>query len=506
MGQLLVAEIRRRHSLVRRSFVLTDHDINGRVMRGAGFQFLGIALRTVVTIGSTAILARVLTPADFGYVAMATVVTELAALFANFGFANLLIQKRVINRLQLDTIFWASIAVGLLLTLTVFVASFFAGLLFIDPHVGDLLRVLSINFGLSGLTSVSWVVLARLMRFRVEFWMQVATLLLRTTVAVGFAKAGFGAWSLVLGGIAGSLAQAVLAFVAVPYRPRLRFNASLLSSSWRTSSSYFGGGLLYYANMNVDLFLIGRTLGPTPLGYYQNARSLTDEIRARIAMPLQHVLFPAFSALQHDRERMQQLVLRSARILAAVVVPVGFGVSAMAQDLVPLLYGPNWLDMVPVMSLFGISASLRAATASGSPLFNASDKVNLAFKYNLIGTGLTIAAVAFALPFGVNAVAMAVAAATLYSLVVFRIALGLIGLGSRAMWQILGLPLVAAGVMWLTIYGVRLGLGHWILSLGTRFVAHVLGGALVYLIALNLLSPTYRHDAVALYDRLRRRT
>ena len=92
----------RQRTAVQRAFGLRTSNIGQQVASGAGFQFLGIALRTVLTIGSTAILARLLTPADFGYIAMATVVTELAALFGAFGFTNVLIQRRSINRLQMS--------------------------------------------------------------------------------------------------------------------------------------------------------------------------------------------------------------------------------------------------------------------------------------------------------------------------------------------------------------------------------------------------------------------
>ena len=90
-------------------------------MHGASFTLLGIVLRTLITLGSVAILARLLSPADFGYMTMAIVITELAALFGNFGFASVLIQKRVITRLQMDTVFWSSAMLGLLLTISVFV-------------------------------------------------------------------------------------------------------------------------------------------------------------------------------------------------------------------------------------------------------------------------------------------------------------------------------------------------------------------------------------------------
>lgn len=487
-----------RSSLLRRAFTFDSRDIGGRVVSGASFQFLGIAFRTVITIASTAVLARLLVPADFGYVAMATVVTEFAAMFANFGFNNLLIQRRTMNRLQVDTVFWASVSLGAALAAFVFIASFFAGWLFADPRVGELLRVLCITFLLSGLPTVPGVVLARLMRFQTEFWIQTTTVAVRTLTAIGFAYAGFGMWSLVAGAVTGALLQVVLGFVAVPYVPRLRFHGAFLSGTWRTSSSYFGGGLLFYANMNVDLLMIGRHLGAAPLGYYQNARALTDEIRSRIAVPLQHVLFPAFSALQGKQERMQQMLLRSGRMLAAVVIPIGVGVSAVAQELVPVLYGPKWLAMIPVISMFGLSAALKASTAIASPLFNATNHVGLGLKYNVVSTTITLTGIWLTLPYGIEPVAMTIVGMSIYSLLPFRAALGLIGLNYRHVGQILAAPFLASLACWVAIAILRPYSSALATNIGVLLTLHIIVGAIVYLVALHLISRQYLDDFRAL--------
>jgi PST family polysaccharide transporter len=274
--------------------------------------------------------------------------------------------------------------------------------------------------------------------------------------------------------------------------PRWRFHWPLIARTWRTSSGYLGNTTLYYVNMNLDLLLIGRHLGATSLGLYQNARTLTDEIRARIAMPIQHVLFPAFSALQGERTRSQQLTLRAGRLLAAAVVPVGFGVSANAHELVTVLYGRQWLQMTPVVAMLGLSAALRASTAIASSLFNANNRVGLAFRYNVVGSLLTIGGVLAALPYGIEAVATAVALSSLYALVTFRAALALLGLGFRHLAQVLAPPLAAALIMWLGITGLRQL--AWTTAPALMLGAHVAAGALLYLTALLLLAPQFGHD------------
>ena len=483
-----------RQNRVRSAFLLHSDDIGRRVVTGAGYKFLGIALRTAITVISTAILARLLSPADFGYIAMATVVTEFAGLFGAFGFTNVLIQRRVINRLQLDTVFWATLVVGIGLAAVVFGLSFFSAWLFADPKVAPLLRVLCLAFVLNSLGAVPWVVLSRLMQFSTEFWAQIGIVVIRTLAAIACAYFGLGVWSLVVGGLVGTLAGVVVNFSFVPYLPRFRFHLPLLTSTWRTSGSYFGSSALYFLNMNLDLLLIGRYLGAVPLGYYQNARSLTDEIRARIAMPIQHILFPAFAAVQSEHERFQQLVLRAGRLLAAVVVPIGFGVSANATELVLVLYGEQWRPMIPVMTMFGLSAALRAATAIGSPLFNATNRVGLALRYNLVGAMLTVAGVMLAMPYGVETVATAVAVTSLYGLVNLRAGLALIGLSLRHMFQVLGPPVLAALVMWLATFALRSVSVGWVNHASVLLALHVSFGAAIFLVTLHLLSRQYFHD------------
>lgn len=495
---------RRSHAVVRGAFVLHSGNIGDRVVNGAGFTMMGIALRTLLTIGSMAVLARLLTPADFGYIAMATAVTELAALFGSFGFGNILVQRKVINRLQMDTLFWAGTLVGVGLAIVVFLLSFVAEGLFGNAIIGDLLRVLCFSFLLSGLAVVHSAIIARMMWFRLEFWIQIAVILFRSLVAILFAYQGYGVWSLVAGALAGAASSVLLAILAVPFLPRFRFHSAYLASTWRTSASYFGGGVLYYISMNVDVLLIGRQLGASALGYYQNARSLTDEVRGRLAMPLQRVLFPAFSALQEDCERLQRTVVHSGRLLAAVIVPVGFGISAVSSDLVPVLYGSQWLEMIPVLSMFGLSAAIRGSTAIASPLFNSRNRVGLSFRYNLVGTLVTVIAIVVALPYGINAVTGAVALSSLYALVGFRVGIGLIGLRARHVMLILGPPTLAATVMWLAILVIR---SHSVDQFDTPVLVlavHVFLGILVYVFALHAISRAYINDFLELGRRLLR--
>ena len=500
-----LASSHRRHKTVRSAFTLSADNLGQRVVTGAGFTFLGITLRTVITFGSMAILARLLNPADFGYIAMATVITELAALFGGFGLGSLLIYKKRINRLQIDTVFWASASVGLALATMVFLMSFLSEWLFKESLTGELLRVMCLTFVFGGLIGPHGAILSRLLRFRTEFWIELTVIAVRSLTAIAFAYFDFGVWSLVAGNITGAIVAVMLYMLAVPYLPRFRFQASYLTSTWKVSSSFFASGFLYYMLMNIDLILIGRALGVTALGYYQNARSLTDEVRGRIAVPLQRVLFPAFSSLQTDNERLQFSVIKAGRLVAAIIFPVGIGISAVAQDLVPVLYGTKWLAMIPILSVLGISAAIRGSTAIATPLFIVKNYAVQGLKYSALNTVTMVGAVLCALPLGIQAVATAVAIASLFSLVIFRVGLGLVGLRIRHVFQVLGRPTIASSVMWVAIAAMRPFSTGWVSHSATLLAIHVLFGAIVYAVFLHLLSRQYLRDFIEIAGKFKRR-
>jgi PST family polysaccharide transporter len=491
-----------RHTLVRCALVLDTDNLDRRVFHGASFTLLSIILRTSFTIGSMSILARLLTPRDFGYLAMATVVTEFANMLGSFGLSNILIQRHRITRLQLDTVFWAALGVGCILALSVFGLSFFAGWLFADPAISALLRVLCLNFVFSSSSAVHEALLSRLMRFRTDFVIQVTAIALRSTVAVVCAFYGFGVWSLVAGSLTGTFTVMTLMILIVRYVPRWRFNLAYLLSTWKTSGSYFGNTLLYYANVNIDLFLIGRQLGAYALGYYQNARSLTDEVRGRLAMPLQRVLFPAFASIQSDISRLQQSVLKSSSLLAAVICPVGFGISASAPEIVPVLYGDQWLAMIPLLTVLGISAALRASTAIAFPLFNSQNQVVLSFHYNVVGTIIFLISIFIAIPFGLEFVAIAISINSIFSVVFFWASLRLINLGLRAVFHVLLYPIIASLVMWGAIILLRSQFQPGSLNVVLHLMLTIVWGAFIYFIALIALSRRYLQDFKGLVGKL----
>ena len=496
----------RPRSRVQLAFRPTTDNLGQRVVRGALFTFLGIALRTTITVGSMAVLARLLTPTDFGHLAMATVVTELAAVFANFGFGSILIQRWRINRLQIDTMHWSAVGLGAMLTAIVFILSFFAGHFFQDDMVGPLLRVLCLSFLLEELTMVPRSLLARRMQFKLDFLVQSGMLLARAGTAIALALGGFGVWSLVGGAFGGMLVQALVSTWLAGYWPRLRFSHAFLRTTWQTNGGYFGNGILFYVNANLDFLLIGRMLGASALGQYQNARSLTDEVRVRMVQPLQRVLFPAFSAMQNDGDRFRDAVLRCGRLLALTFMPMGFGIAAVAPELVRVLYGDQWLPMIPILQVICIASGIGPATTIGSPIYNATNRVGLSFRIFFIQTLLTAVFMLVGSHWGLMGVAWSRLALSLVGLGFFRIAIGLVGMRTRHIGQIIATPLIAAAFMWLCV-GLARGWVHEMLSSSAARLGVLIAiGALCYIVISLLVSRPHVREALGVVTKLWKRS
>lgn len=488
---------------VQKAFQSNSDDLGRSVVNGAAFTFVGIAFRTAITVGSMAILARLLTPTDFGHIAMATVVTELAAVFANFGFGSILIQRLRISRIQMDTMHWSAVGLGAILTALVFGLSFIVDQLFQDDMVGPLLRVMCVSFLLEELTMVPRSLMARRMKFNLDFYVQSSMLLARAGTAVVMALNGMGVWSLAGGALAGSTVQVCAYQVMSGYWPRARFSTVFLRSTWRTNGGYFGNGILFYVNANLEFLLVGRTLGATLLGQYQNARSLTDEIRVRMVQPLQRVLFPAFSAIQNDPERFRDGILRSGRLLALAFIPMGFGVAAVAPELVSVLYGQQWLPMIPILQVLSIGAGLGAPGTIGSPIFNATNRIGLSFQLFFISTLLTVAFIMFGSQWGLMGVAWSRLALAAVGLVFFRISLGLVNLQNRHIWQIMGAPCIASGVMWGLINIARGWVGDWATGSAVQLVCLIGLGIVIYVPISLVICPQHVRDAKEVISKLR---
>ena len=473
---------RRPRSRLQQSFRLSSRNVGSRAARGVLMTGYSSLLRAGLTIGSTAVLARLLTPEEFGLSAMAALVYEMIALLGSFGFTAALVRSPRLTRIDFDTAFWLSIGVGVGLGGLLLAASPAAGLVFGDERVIPLIAALAILplFEFGGV--VQSATISRLMLFRLDLVVQVAHIGVRSIAAIVFAWLGYGVWSLILGGIVGRAAGVLMYWIAVPYLPRFRVSRRFLEGGLKFSARMFVNNLIWYMQMNIDYFIVGRVLGPTQLGFYQAGYRLADEVKNRVIGPLQKVLFPAFATLRAEPGRLADAYLRSVRILAVFLAPIGLGMAALASDIVLILYGKGWEQAATVMSLLGPFVVFRSALSTPtSSLLLSNDMLDLSIRLQwyalLLSGGLALAGI----PWGIVGVASGIGASAILWMPVVMLSLrARLGIGAGALLLALGLPFTAGTLMFIVVRVAGDLIGpedvHW----SVRLVVLVLLGAAVY--------------------------
>jgi O-antigen/teichoic acid export membrane protein len=472
-------------------------------MRGVGWIMASQGATQVFALLTSVVIARLLSPRQVGLAAEAVVFGSLALVIADFGLASVIVQRPSLSETDKSTAFWASMVAGAGLTAVGIGLSWPIASLYGQPQVQSLFAVLSVSFLLTAPGIVQGALLTRELKFR--------RLELRNIVATGAACAtaivvaalGFGPWALVAQALAVAGMSTVLLWRSSSWRPRLMFSWESLRGMAGFAGHTFGSKSLSWANLNVDNLLVGRFLGAGPLGAYSLACSLALSALNRLAVPITQVFFPAFSRME-DPERIGGAWLRALRMVALIVIPATLGFVVIARELVVVVFGRKWLPAVPVLQLLAPIGMLQAVNALNGGILQATGRARTLFRSTVLVSGVSLAAFAAGLPWGIKGVALAY---LLASVVVQPWFLGItaraVGLSLRDCGgSILGLLQAGGGMVLLTLAGRELLLAAN-LPAGPRLVVLIVLGAVSYIALVAWRAPEVRQELTTEIERRR---
>ena len=388
----------------------TDHlqaNLRHRSVRGGFTTIFGQGMRFALQLISTAILARLLTPDEFGLVAMVTAVTGFVVLFKDLGLSMATVQREKITQGQVSALFWVNVLLSLVLAVLVAaVAPLFAGL-YDDPRVTQLMRVLGSLLLLGGLATQHIALLRRQMRFTSVATLEVLAMAVGVFTAVTMAILGFGYWA--LAGLHGgtALATVLISWILcrwIPGRPQF-------DSSTREMLA-FGGHLtassvLQYANRNADNVLIGWRWGSESLGPYVKAYSLLLLPVTQLVGPFTKVVVPGLSRLQNDVRRFRSYYFETVRLLTVIGMPV-VAFSAFAADLlINLILGDQWDAAVPIFRYLAVAGFVSTFYPATSWIYIALGRAERQLQWTIMNSALTLTAIVVGLPYGPEGVAIA---------------------------------------------------------------------------------------------------
>lgn len=331
--------------------------------------------RRVIGLASTLILARLLTPEDFGIVAMAATVASLLEMLTWTGVDLALIREREPTREHYDTAWTIKILQGIVVGLLVLASAPLAAVVFDEPRVTGALALLSLRPLLDGVQNIAVVEFRRDLNFGKEFRFGMYQKLLSFSVVLVLALTLRSYWVMIIGMISAALFGVFLSYRMHPYRPRL--SLARVKEIWSFSQWLLVSRIGFFFNQNTDKFVVGILGGTTAMGGYHVAKEVATMFCNELVFPIRRALFPNLSAVAAESpERLRGVILQMMGVIAIVALPVGFGMSAVAEHFVPVVLGEQWREAIPLvqwLSLFGAAVALSVSAELLLPVAGRSD-------------------------------------------------------------------------------------------------------------------------------------
>jgi O-antigen/teichoic acid export membrane protein len=388
----------------------TEHlqaDLKGRSVRGGFTTITSQGAQFVIASVSTIVLARLLTPADFGLVAMVVAVTGLGQAFGDLGLSEATIQSERITQNQVSTLFWINVAIGLGLTaITASLAPILAWF-YKEPPVREITFVLSLTFLVCGLRVQHEALLRRQMRFSALAVRDIASLALGVLVAVTLALRGAGYWALVAQPLTTNVSQMVLSWLMVKWMPGLPRRDSNVRSMVAFGGNVAASYVIVTVIRSADNALVGWYWGAGPLGLYSRAYNLLMLPVRQLSAPAGSVVIPAFSRIQSDKERFARYYLRTLNLIVWIAGPVFGFLFVAAGPVIALVLGAQWKAATPVFQILAISAVGQLLLESTIWLLISQGHSNRLLRLLLAMCPIIVVSFAIGLPFGIKGVALA---------------------------------------------------------------------------------------------------
>ena len=389
---------------------LGEHSVSAALVTAAAQ-----AAKFVLNLGSAVVLARLLSPSEFGLVAMVLAVTSLLGLFKEAGLSTATVQRESITQQQVSNLFWINVGLGSLLSLVSVGLAAPVAWFYRDERLIGIMLALSITFVLTGSTVQHTALLTRQMRFQAIAAIELTSVLLGFVLGCVMALAGYGYWALVAMQLSTPITMLAMTWWMSGWKPSGPSRNSGVAPMLKFGAHLTASNFMARIARNSDAVLIGRFFGAESLGLYSRASALLTRPIEQLSAPLDTVLIPALSRLQSDPERYRRTFLRASDTLALITFPLTGLFLALSEPLVLVLLGPKWRAAIPLFAAFTLTAISLPLGYAASWLFTSQGRGgDLLRAYSLLSVA-TVLAFASGLPWGPLGVVLGYA---IYSLVV----------------------------------------------------------------------------------------
>ena len=387
--------------------IASTEGLRRKAIRSAGVTLLGQGAAFFIQLGSTMVLARILTPSDFGVITMVTTFSLLLRSFGLNGFTELIMQREEMTHSLASNLFWIQLAIGTLLTFGFAKSGRLLSIFFHNGAVAPVAEVMSLTVGLGCLGWIHLGLLQRAMQFRTTAIISFVGQLLLAIVAIVLAVLGFRYWSIVWGSIAQVIATVVGVWLACRWVPSLPCRASGTASGVRFATNVYLRYAFGYSTRNTDNLLVGWRYGARSLGFYKKAYDLFVVAESQLMAPISAVAVSALSRVTHDRAQFQRFFLRAVSVLALLGMGIGAEIALVGSDLMRILLGPGWGEAGQIFSLFGPGIGVMMLYGTHGWIHLSIGRPDRWFRWSLLEFACTLTLFLITLHWGPSGIALA---------------------------------------------------------------------------------------------------
>lgn len=359
-------------------------NLKQKTLGGLFWSFLERAGTQFISFLVSLVLARILMPDDYGIIAIVLVFINICDVFVKGGMGSALVQKKNVDEKDFSTIFWISLLICLILYGILFVTAPMIARFYKTPILCDVIRVLGLRLPISSYNTVQRAIVSREMRFRVYFYASMVGVVLSAVVGIMMAYYNYGVWALVWQQIASAVFSSIVVAIFVRWYPKFVFSFKSFKALFAFGWKVLVAGLIDVLYEDFRSLYVGKLYTPADLAYYTRGKQFPALIVDNINTSIATVLFPVMSKKQDDVIAVKTMVRRSIKTSSFIIMPLMFGLAAIARPLVLLLLTEKWLPCVPFLQILCINYAIMPLQTANVQAIYAIGRSDIVLRLNII--------------------------------------------------------------------------------------------------------------------------
>lgn len=359
---------------------ITRRKVVTNVLWGFGEKICAHLVSFIVSI----IIARILSPKDYGTIALVLVFLDILQIFVDSGLGNALIQKKDADDLDFSTVFIFNLIFCIVLYICIFYLSPLISHFYNNVELTKIIRVLSVSILISGIKNIQYSYVSKKLIFKKFFFATIIGTIIAAIVGIVMAFRGFGVWALVAQQLTNNAIDTIILWFTVKWRPKFLFSVTRLKKLYSYGWKIFLTALINCIYNKLREMLIGKLYSPEDLAFYNRGYSLSYLIVSNVDGSISNVMLPAMADVQDNLERIRKIMVKLLEVTTYILVPCLIGVAAIAPNLIKVLLTDKWINCVPFLQVFCISFVFYPIYTANLSAFKAVGKSDVYLKMEIV--------------------------------------------------------------------------------------------------------------------------